>query len=199
MTTQSVPPRWAVAIASSAGGITALEIVLAALPANLDASLLIVQHLGRKGGSSQLASILDRCTGFRVSEARSGDVLVRGNAYVAPPDRHMIVTAGLNIELTDDEPMHFVRPAADALFPTVAAHFRSHAIAVVLTGTGSDGALGAETIHQAGGIVIVQNEATSEHFSMPSAAIRLGHVHHVVPVQDVAQQIARSIASHDSG
>ena len=99
--------------------------------------------------------------------------------------------------LTQTELVHFVRPSADLLFESVAASYRDRAIAVVLTGTGTDGATGVEAIKKMGGTVIVQDRQSSEFAGMPGAAQQTGMVDFVLPLQEIAlalQQLVRSSA-----
>ena len=88
--------------------------------------------------------------------------------------------------LTQSKLVHFLRPSADLLFESVAASYGERAIAVVLTGTGSDGAMGVQAIKKMGGTVIAQDEATAEFFGMPSAAIHSGSVDFVLPLDEIA-------------
>jgi two-component system chemotaxis response regulator CheB len=171
----------AVAFAASAGGLAALGEILAALPDAFPAAIVIVQHLDPKH-PSHLAHILDRRTGLTVREAREGDVLEAATVYVAPPDRHLLVNPDGTLSLSQTQLVHFVRPSADLLFESVAASYRGRAIAVVLTGTGVDGAMGVAAVKKMKGTVIAQDEATSRFFGMPEAAIESGHVDHVLPL-----------------
>jgi two-component system chemotaxis response regulator CheB len=174
-----------VAVAASAGGLTALTRVLGALPADFPASIVVVQHLDPRH-RSLMADILSRHTRIAVKEAVAGEFVRPGVVYIAPPDRHLLVNPDGSLGLTQSELVHFVRPSADLLFESVAASFRERAIAVVLTGSGSDGAMGAKAVKEMGGTVIAQDEATSEFFAMPSAAIRTGAVDFVLPLDEIA-------------
>lgn len=181
-----------VALAASAGGLGALSTVLGALPAELPAALLLVQHLD-PGHRSLLADILDRRSALSVREAKSGAELHFGVVYVAPPDEHLLVDPDGRIVLTHTELVHFVRPSADLLFESVAGSYGRRAVAVVLTGTGSDGSLGVKAIKQKGGTVIAQDAATSEFFGMPGAAIDTGMVDHVTPLREIAPLVVRLV------
>jgi len=108
-----------------------------------------------------------------------------GIVYIAPPNRHLLVNPDGTLFLTETKLVHFVRPSADPLFESVAASFKHRAIAVVLTGTGSDGAMGLRAIQQMGGTIIAQDEATSEFFGMPGAAINTGHVDFILPLHEI--------------
>ena len=94
--------------------------------------------------------------------------------------------------------MHFVRPSADLLFESVAGSFKSRAIAVVLTGTGSDGSMGVQAIKKMGGTVVTQDEGTSEFFGMPSAAIQTGRVDFVLPLNEIGQALTTLVVRGDS-
>jgi two-component system, chemotaxis family, protein-glutamate methylesterase/glutaminase len=170
-----------VAMASSAGGLSALSNVLSSLPGDFPAAILIVQHLDPKH-SSQMAHILGRRTSLKVSEASGGDRLEPGRVFVAPPDQHLLVNPDETISLSHSELVHFVRPSADLLFESVAGSFKSRAIAVVLTGTGYDGGMGVRAIKKMGGKVIVQDQATSDFFGMPSNAIATGCADLILPL-----------------
>jgi two-component system chemotaxis response regulator CheB len=154
--------------------------VLAALPGNFPATIVVVQHLGPRH-RSLMADILSRRTSLKVKQAQDGDRVDLGTAYIAPPDRHLLVNPDRTLSLSQSELVHFVRPSADLLFESVAASFKERAIAVVLTGTGSDGSMGVKAIKKMGGTVIVQDEKSSEFFGMPGAAIETGSVDFVLP------------------
>jgi two-component system chemotaxis response regulator CheB len=174
-----------VAVAASAGGLTALGRVLAALPEDFPATIVIVQHLDPRH-HSLMAEILSRRTGLQVREAQEGDRLHPHTVYIAPPDYHLLVNPDGTLSLSHSELVHFLRPSADLLFESVAASFKDRAIAVVLTGTGSDGAMGVQAIKKMGGTVIAQDEGTSEFFGMPSAAIKTQNVDFILPLDEVA-------------
>jgi len=173
-----------VALAASAGGITALSHVLSGLPRNFPAALVIVQHLDPRH-RSMMAHILSRRTALDVREAAEGDRLRIGTAYVAPPDKHLLVNTDGTLSLTQSELVHFVRPSADLLLESAAASYKEDAIAVILTGTGSDGAMGVQAIKKMGGTVIAQDEQSSEFFGMPGSAIQTGSVDLVLPLTEI--------------
>jgi two-component system chemotaxis response regulator CheB len=174
-----------VAMASSAGGLTALSDVLGGLPSSFSACILIVQHLD-PGHRSVMSEILDKRSALEVREARAGDRVKPGVVYLAPPDQHLLVDADGVLTLTHTELVHFVRPSADLLFESVAAAYGERAVAVVLTGSGVDGSLGVRAIKKRGGIVIAQDRETSAFFGMPSAAIDTGCVERVLPLSAIA-------------
>jgi len=174
-----------VALAASAGGLNALSRVLAALPEDFPAALVVVQHLDPRH-RSLMAEILSRRTPLRVREAREGDRVAPGVAFIAPPDRHLLVNTDGTLTLTQTELVHFVRPSADLLFESVAAAYRERAVAVVLSGSGSDGAMGVKAIKKTGGTVIVQDEKTADFVGMPGAAREATAVDFVLPLAEIA-------------
>jgi two-component system chemotaxis response regulator CheB len=182
-----------VAFAASAGGLTALGLVLSGLPELFPAAVLVVQHLDPRHPSF-MADILRRRTALQVKEAEEGERLRLGTVFIAPPNRHLLVNPDATIALTQTELVHFVRPSADLMFESVAAVFRERAIAVVLSGTGSDGSLGVSAIKKMGGKVIAQDEKSSEFFGMPGAAIQTGHVDLVVPLGDIPATLVRLVS-----
>ena len=173
-----------VALAASAGGLGALSQVLAAMPVDFPATLVVVQHLDPRH-RSLMAAILSRRTLLRVKEAEEGEILNPATVYIAPPNRHLLVNPDSTLSLSQSELVHFLRPSADLLFESVAASYRERAIAVVLTGTGSDGAMGVQAIKKMGGTVIAQDEDTAEFFGMPGAAIDSGNVDFILPLSEI--------------
>ena len=174
-----------VAFAASAGGLNALSRVLSGLPPDFPVAIAVVQHLDPRH-RSLMADILSRRTSLRVKEAEDGDHLRPGIIYVAPPDNHLLVNADETLSLSHTELVHFVRPSADLLFESVAASFKDRTIAVVLTGTGSDGTMGVRAIKKMKGTVIAQDEASSEFFGMPGSAIDTKTVDFVLPLNEIA-------------
>jgi two-component system chemotaxis response regulator CheB len=177
-----------VAIAASAGGLSALSAVLSGVPETLPAAIVVVQHLA-PGHRSLMADILARRTLLDVAEAREAELLQPGHVRIAPPDRHLLVNPNGTLSLSQSKLVHFVRPSADLLFESAAAAFGSRVVAVVLTGTGSDGAMGVTAVEKMGGTVIAQDEATSEFFGMPGAAIKTGVVSLVLPLREIPSAI----------
>jgi two-component system chemotaxis response regulator CheB len=180
-----------VATASSAGGVTALSELVGQLLPDLAATVVMVQHLDPRHGSL-LADILSRRTLLRVRAAADGERIRPATIYVAPPDHHVLVDAGGVIHLNQAELVHFVRPSADLLFESVAAAFRERAIAVVLSGTGSDGAMGVRAIKKMGGTVIVQ--ADPDFDGMPLAARGSGAVDYLLPLAEIGPAINRLVS-----
>jgi len=144
-----------------------------------------------------MAEILSRRTSLKVKQAEEGDHLESATAYIAPPDRHLLVNGDGTLSLTKSELVHFVRPSADLLFESVAASFKGRAIAVVLSGTGSDGSMGVQAIKKMGGTVIAQDENSSEYFGMPQAAAQTGSADFVLPLEEIAPALVTLIIKGD--
>jgi two-component system, chemotaxis family, protein-glutamate methylesterase/glutaminase len=177
-----------VAVASSAGGITALGRLLGGLPASLSVPVVIVQHLDPRH-ETVIADVLARRSRLRVQLAEAGEWAEPGTVYVAPPNYHLLVSHGGTLTLSSSELVHFVRPSADLLFESVAGAYGARAIACVLTGSGSDGAMGVGAIRSRGGTVIVEDPATAEFKGMPEAAVATGAADFVVPLDEIAPVI----------
>jgi two-component system chemotaxis response regulator CheB len=182
-----------VAMAASAGGLNALTHVLGALPREFPVGILVVQHLDPRH-RSLMAEILGRRTPLKVVEAQHGERVRQGVVHVAPPDNHLLVDADGVLTLTHTELVHFVRPSADLLFESTAASFRERAVAVVLSGSGSDGAMGVKAVKKMGGTVIVQE--SSEFSGMPDAALRTGAVDFVLPLAEIAPALFTLVTSN---
>lgn len=183
-----------VAIGSSLGGPRALEMVFAALPSNIPAAFVIVQHLPEEFSES-FARRLDAIKGPKVRLATDGQRVEWGMAYLAPGGKHIKLAwkgaATLQVKLENNAPVNFVKPSADVLFKSVADCMAERGMGIVLTGMGVDGAKGALAIKGAGGRVIAQDEATSLAYGMPKAAFELGAAHKVLPLEEIPKEIMR--------
>jgi two-component system chemotaxis response regulator CheB len=186
-----------IALAASAGGLKALSQVLTALPSDFPASIVVVQHLDPRH-RSLMADILSRRTALQVKQAEEGNRLTAGTAYIAPPNRHLLVNPDSTLSLSQSELVHFVRPSADLLFESVAASYKDRAIAVVLSGTGSDGSMGVRAIKKMGGTVIVQDEKTAEFFGMPGAAVQTGCVDFILPLDEIPSALVTLVVKGDA-
>jgi two-component system, chemotaxis family, protein-glutamate methylesterase/glutaminase len=183
-------------IGSSTGGPEALARVLPQLPASLPVPVLMVQHMPPVF-TRQFAQRLDRLSPLRVVEAADGSPLLPGTAHLAPGDHHLVVRAtarGLHTGLNQGPPENFCRPAVDPLFRSAVTAFDGAVLAVVLTGMGSDGRNGAGEIRAAGGTVLVQDQASSVVWGMPGAVTQAGFADEVLPLDRVAEAIARHLS-----
>jgi len=185
----------AVAVGASAGGVTALQVVINPLPARFPAAVFVVQHLDPRH-KSLLADLLGRHAQMAVKEAVNGDRIEPGTVYVAQPDTHLLV-ANAHISLTSSELVHFTRPSVDLLFESVAAAYRDRVIGVILTGSGLDGATGIRAIKEQGGTTIVQDPAEALHPSMPANAYATGCIDFKLRLDEVGPAIVRLVL--DSG
>lgn len=179
----------------STGGPNALAQVLPSIPANLGLPILIVQHMPPLFTAS-LAESLDAKCAIRVKEAEHDEELRPDTAYIAPGGRHMRVAGHLGgkiIRITDDPPENNCRPSVDYLFRSAANGFPGRALAVILTGMGSDGTLGLRLLKRHGCHVIVQDEASCVVHGMPRAALEAGVVDVVAPLDQIAVRIASKI------
>ena len=151
-----------VALAASAGDLKALTWVLAALPRDFPAALMVVQHLDPRH-RSLMAEILGKRTALRVRQAREGERIEPGLVSIAPPDRHLLVNADGTLSLTQSELVHFTRPSADLLFASMARTQGVRGVGVLLTGMGADGAQGLLTLRTAGGRTIASASDDVRH------------------------------------
>ena len=149
-----------VVVAASAGGIAALGTVVGSFPEDFPASVVIVQHLDPRH-RSLIDDILARRTKLAVRQVADGDRVEGGTVFVAPPDNHVLVSTDRTFTLSHAELVHFVRPSADLLFESAAGSYGDRVIAVVLTGTGSDGSMGVEAVKKSGGTVIAQDRESA--------------------------------------
>jgi two-component system chemotaxis response regulator CheB len=181
-------------IASSTGGPNALAEVLSGLPRDFPLPILITQHMPAVF-TGLLAQRLERDCGRPCTEAVDGEPILANHAYVAPGGFHMIVRteeAKPYIQLTVTEPENYCRPSADPMFRSVSSIYGASTLAVVLTGMGDDGMRGARAIHERGGRVLVQDEATSVVWGMPGAVANAGLASAILPLSAIAEAIQAS-------
>jgi two-component system chemotaxis response regulator CheB len=187
---KSAPSR-VIAIGVSTGGPNAVQYVLSRLPADFLGSILIVQHMP-EGFTELFARRLDETCSIDVKEARSGDMLLAGQALICPGNRHMKVrraALGNMVVLSDDEPEKGHRPSVDVLFRSVAELFGAESAAVLMTGMGEDGAEGMGAIKAAGGTTIAQSAESCVVYGMPRAAVERGYALRVSPLESIPNAI----------
>ncbi len=160
----------AVAIGASLGGLEVLKVVVPALPADLDAIVLIALHIPPTGRTF-LADALGHWSRLPVRRAVDGEPAVAGTVYVAQPDYHLTVSAG-RIRLLHTASVNRHRPSIDVLFRSVAKEYGARSVAVTLSGLSDDGALGAAAVERAGGTVIVQDPEEALAAELPSSTLR---------------------------
>jgi two-component system, chemotaxis family, protein-glutamate methylesterase/glutaminase len=179
-------------IGSSTGGPRAVERVLLDMkPVLANIPVLIVQHMPAMF-TAVFAEHLRTLLSVPAREARDGDAVAPGTILVAPGGRHMgVVSSGgkATIRLNDGPPENFCRPAVDVLFREAAAVYGASALAVVLTGMGSDGTHGARFLTKTGATVIAQDEATSIVWGMPGSVVKAGLTHEVLPLESIGRSL----------
>ena len=184
-----------VAIGASTGGTEALRDIISALPANAP-PVMIVQHMP-EGFTTAFAARLDSVSRVRVTEARDGDVLSPGRAYLAPGNQHLRLRrqgAQLVCGLSQEELISRHRPSVNALFDSVAEIAGRGALGVILTGMGSDGASGLLKMRESGAHTVGQDEASCVVYGMPREAKRVGAVEQEMPLGQIATYLSQTLA-----
>ena len=176
-----------VAVGASAGGLYALRMLVASLPAGFPMPVAVVQH--RSKDSELLCELLQECTAMEVYEVNDKEEARPGCVYIAPPDYHMLVDDGY-FTLSTEAPVRFSRPSIDVTFESAADTYGMDAIGVVLTGANADGSRGLRRIVDAGGLGVVQDPATAEVRVMPQAAARAVPEACVLPMDQIAPYLA---------
>lgn len=185
-----------VAIASSTGGPKALQTLIPLLPANLNAPVLIVQHMPA-GFTEALAARLNTLSPISVKEAAEGDVLEPGWVYLARGGRHMqAVRSGVRhlIHYTDEPPREGVRPCANYMYESLAACGYDEVVCAVLTGMGADGTAGINNLKKKKKVaVFAQNEASCAVYGMPRSIVLSGLTGEGIPLEQIAQEIIKNV------
>jgi two-component system chemotaxis response regulator CheB len=185
-----------VAIGASTGGPNALSVILGQLPAEFPVPIVIVQHMLAAFTRHFADRLASQCQ-IKIVEAAAGEVLVPGCAYIARGDHHLLVERRAGracLAMNQDELENFCRPAVDVLFRSVAHSYGPGALAVVLTGMGHDGLHGCGAIREAGGEVIVQDEASSVVWGMPGFIARAGLASQVLALDQLGGEVRRRVA-----
>lgn len=177
-----------VLVASSAGGIQGLQVLLGGLDAEVRASVLVAQHL-RRARTTHIVAVLSRSTSLGVQLAEGGERPSAGRVHIAPPDHHLCVETDGTLTLSREGQVNYARPAADPLFESASKAYGPLVIACVLTGADGDGARGVEAVKSRGGVVIVEDPATAAFHGMPRSAIETGQVDFVRPAEGIAPLI----------
>ncbi len=188
------------AIGTSTGGPNALAEVVPRLPADFPVPVVLVQHMPPLF-TKLLSERLNASSHLDVHEGIPGQALAPGHVWVAPGGWHMTVTrkdGNPVLELNQNPPEHSCRPAVDVLFRSVGSVFGPHALAVVMTGMGSDGTLGATVIRNAGGEIFAQDEASSVVWGMPGAVVAAGVAELVCPLNNLASEIVKRVSQRQS-
>jgi two-component system, chemotaxis family, protein-glutamate methylesterase/glutaminase len=190
-------PPLAVVIGASAGGPSAIEKVISALPWKFPVPIAVCQHM-TEGATSAWAERLNDACHLRVVEARFGEAFAPHRVYIAPTGKHMLVRGTAEnpyISLESDRAGRAHVPAIDELMNSIAEVFGQRSLGVVLTGMGSDGAEGLLAIHQAGGVTLAQPTDSAFMRSMPEAAADAGAVGEFVPLEKMADVIMQRVSA----
>lgn len=189
-----------IAIGASTGGTEAIKEVLSTFPANAPATV-ITQHMPA-GYTSTFAKRLDSVCQMQVKEAKGGERLLPGQAYLAPGDKHMEIErsgADYRIRLSDGPRVSGHKPSVDVLFNSLCRSAGGNAIGVLLTGMGSDGAMGLLELRNAGSETFCQDEASCIVFGMPKVAIEKGAAKRVVSLEDMGSVVMNTVEKLDAG
>ena len=175
-------------IGASTGGPNAIEKVISGLSLDLNAAILIVQHMPA-GFTKAFAERLNKNCELEVMEAKDGLSIEKNKVYIAPGGYHMVVIEPGIIKLNSEPTIWGVRPAVDKLFVSASTVYANRIISVVLTGMGKDGAEGTIVVKMNKGITISQNEKTSTIYGMPKVAYETGCVDYVLPIDDISEKL----------
>lgn len=189
-----------IAIGASTGGTEAIKDVLIDMPAD-SPGIVITQHMP-PGFTRTFAERLNRLSRLHVIEARGGERILPGHAFVAPGDHHLLVErSGANYvtRLSDAPQVHRHRPAVDPMFESVAKCAGRNVIAALLTGMGKDGAIGLRTIREAGGYTVAQDEASCVVYGMPREAVLLGGAEEVLSLEQIAEALMQQVRKRGGG
>ncbi len=196
-TAESNQPVRVVCLGASAGGLEALEKFFANVPADSGMAFVVVQHLS-PDFKSLMGELLSRHTQLKIHPVEEGMVIERDSIYLIPPKKEMIVSGG-RLHLTDKDPAQGLSLPIDTFLRSLAQDYQQSAVAVILSGTGSDGSRGIRAIHDAGGIVIVQDERSANFDGMPRSAVDTGIVDAVLPPHQMAEAILRHVNEDQAG
>jgi two-component system chemotaxis response regulator CheB len=184
---QSAP--WLIVMAASIGGIEALRTILAGLPGDFPAPIVVLQHR-LPDGAGALEQVLRAATRLPVRTAAQGDPIQAPGVYVARADSHLTITPEEHFLYRDGTRIRFVRASANPLLESAARVLEGRVIAVVLSGSGMDGTDGVQAVKAHGGVVIAQDELSSFSWGMPKSAIQSGAVDYVLPVDAIAPALS---------
>jgi two-component system chemotaxis response regulator CheB len=190
-----------VLIGSSAGGPPMLDTIVSNLPEDLNAAVIITQHMPKGGFTAALAARLNRISKLQIRETDNGDLLKNGTVLVSKAGYHTVISSVLErggnqsgkIILTDSPPVHNVKPAVDKTFISAAQVFGNHCVTAILSGMGNDGGEGTEAVKNAGGVTIVCREEDCLVYGMARSALRHNSVDYILPLKDIPDKIAECI------
>jgi two-component system, chemotaxis family, protein-glutamate methylesterase/glutaminase len=185
-----MPKQDIIVIGTSAGGVEALKVVAAGLPAHLPASVFVVLHIGTGiNGQSYLPEILTKAGPLPAVRPRDGETIQHGKIYVAPPDCHLLVTPE-HVRLSHGPKENRTRPAINPLFRSAAAAYGERLTGVILTGLLDDGVAGLAEVKRQGGVAVAEDPATALYPSMPYNATLKVEMDFVVPLPEIAEVVS---------
>jgi len=179
-------------IGASLGGLEALEVLLAGLPATMPPIAVAQHRLAEDEGTHRLRDLLANHTTLPVVEPDDKTAFAPGTVFLAPNDYHLQIEQGW-FSLSTDAPVQFARPSIDILFETAAETYRRHLIAVVLTCSSIDGLAGAQAVRRHGGRLLVQDPATARSAILPQAVVDAGIAHVVAPLPLLARRLVEMV------
>jgi two-component system chemotaxis response regulator CheB len=173
-----------VVIGTSAGGLSALQVLLPGLAKDFHCPLVVAQHRGKEA-SSGLREFMQKSSRLPVEEPEDKAPIESGHIYLAPGDYHLLIEKG-HFALSTDAPVWYARPSINVLFESAADAYMEHAVGVILSGANGDGARGLAAIKERGGITVVEEPATAAYRTMPEAALAASEVDRVLPLAEIA-------------
>lgn len=185
-----------VVIGASQGGLRALEAILLGLPKQFPLALVIAQHR-HSVSEGHLAAYLQRQSALPVVEVQDKQAIVAGQVYLAPADYHLLVEPG-HFALSTEAPVTYARPSIDVLFESAADAYEKQVIGIILTGANHDGAEGLAKVAAYGGVAIVQDPATAESRTMPTAAIKAVPAAKVLPLPEIVPFLINLVVPSNS-
>ena len=185
----SLDSFYVVGVGASAGGLEALESFCSHIPPDLNCAFIVVTHLDPTH-KSMMSELLARHTTLQVKQIDNGEVIEPGTIYMIPPNRELAIDAGRLVTIEHAQPRGFRTPI-NTFFTHLAREYREHAIAVILSGSGTDGAESLANIKKAGGLVLIQNPEEAKYSGMPASALATGSVDCVESAQALPELISR--------
>ncbi len=181
----------AAVIGVSSGGLEALAVILAQLPASFPIPVLVVQHL-QPDSDAFLAEYLNGCSPVAVKMADEKEALRPGWVYLAPPNYHLLVEEDETLSLSVEERVNYARPSIDVLFESAADAYGPELIGIILTGGSRDGSQGLKRIKERGGLTVVQDPATAQAKVMPEEALAVTKVDHVLALEEIGPFLVKA-------
>ncbi len=187
----------AIVIGVSSGGMNALSSLFSALPGNFSIPIIILQHIGARS-NNQWIKLLNKKTAVIIKEAEEKEKIENGNAYVSPPNYHLLIERDKTFSFTIDERVNYARPSIDVLFESAAEAYKTKLIGIILTGSNNDGARGMKRIKECGGLIIAQDPETAESSYMPASGIAAVKMDYILPLQGISELLIKIDKQNDS-